>query len=234
MIVWLASYPRSGNTYVRTMLRHAFGIWSYSIYDDPNDIGASRATANVVGHRRLPSGFDETTARQSSDTFFIKTHQQWLPHRKNDTVIYIYRDGRDAIVSQHQYMKDFEPDVLSIGQLVDGQAFCGGWGEHVASWDNANNAKSISIKFEDLVASPENQVSRIGELIGRQRLKNDVPKFSELRQIDSRFFRTGRSGNYKTQMPERDEQRFRNRYLPLLVRFGYERITVAASASTGS
>jgi hypothetical protein len=37
MIVWLASYPRSGNTFVRTLLHSAFGLESYSLHCDEGD-----------------------------------------------------------------------------------------------------------------------------------------------------------------------------------------------------
>jgi len=44
-IIWLASYPRSGNTYLRTMLWHCFGLRSASIY--PNDLGGNKLDGTV-------------------------------------------------------------------------------------------------------------------------------------------------------------------------------------------
>jgi hypothetical protein len=34
LIVWLASYPRSGNTYFRVVLNRVFGIGAYTLYPD--------------------------------------------------------------------------------------------------------------------------------------------------------------------------------------------------------
>jgi len=51
MIVWLASYPRSGNTALRVLLNRVFGLETLSLYDDRTDIGASEERARLVGHR---------------------------------------------------------------------------------------------------------------------------------------------------------------------------------------
>ena len=46
--IWLASYPRSGNTFLRTILWHCFGLRSASVY--PQDLGGNRALEGYVGH----------------------------------------------------------------------------------------------------------------------------------------------------------------------------------------
>jgi len=33
-MIWLASYPRSGNTLLRVILKHCFGLSSQSVYHD--------------------------------------------------------------------------------------------------------------------------------------------------------------------------------------------------------
>ena len=46
--VWLASYPRSGNTLLRCVLNHCFGLPSTSLY--PNDLGRNRTLQRHAGH----------------------------------------------------------------------------------------------------------------------------------------------------------------------------------------
>jgi hypothetical protein len=46
--IFLASYPRSGNTYLRTILNHCFDLKSASIY--PNDLGGNATLEKFVGH----------------------------------------------------------------------------------------------------------------------------------------------------------------------------------------
>ncbi len=74
MIVWLASYPRSGNTFFRIILNSIFGIKTYSVYDDIIDISADKKTSEVVGHKFLPEGFDISRARPEKKIYYIKKY----------------------------------------------------------------------------------------------------------------------------------------------------------------
>ena len=75
MIVWLASYPRSGNTFFRVVLNSVFNIKTYSIYNDTSDIGADEKTSEIVGHQFLPEDFNLNDARASDTIYYIKTHE---------------------------------------------------------------------------------------------------------------------------------------------------------------
>lgn len=57
MIVWLASYPRSGNTYLRMLLHQLHGLKTYSVYDDPL-LELLDGSAEAVGHEKLPGSLD--------------------------------------------------------------------------------------------------------------------------------------------------------------------------------
>ncbi len=48
-VIWLASYPRSGNTLLRTVLYQCFGIQSASVY--PNDLGGNKALQSYTNLR---------------------------------------------------------------------------------------------------------------------------------------------------------------------------------------
>ena len=53
-MVWLASYPRSGNTFLRTILWQCFGLRSASYYRD--DLGGNKELEEYVGHiERVPN-----------------------------------------------------------------------------------------------------------------------------------------------------------------------------------
>ena len=47
-MIWLASWPRSGNTFLRTILWNCFAMKSGSVY--PNDLGGDRNLTRVIGH----------------------------------------------------------------------------------------------------------------------------------------------------------------------------------------
>jgi hypothetical protein len=48
MVIWLASYPRSGNWFARIAFKHLFGLTTNSVYDEnrPND----RPLRDLIGN----------------------------------------------------------------------------------------------------------------------------------------------------------------------------------------
>lgn len=72
MIVWLASYPRSGNTFLRVVLHNVYGVSTYSVYED-NDPVAQRVGPALVGYR--PKPVERTQMIDGADVYFVKTHK---------------------------------------------------------------------------------------------------------------------------------------------------------------
>ena len=81
-ITWLSSYPRSGNTFLRTILFNCFGIKTASIY--PNDLGGNKPLENFVGH--IEHNLDNTITFEKGSIPIIKTHNL---NRDNNRAIYI-------------------------------------------------------------------------------------------------------------------------------------------------
>ena len=83
--VLIASYPRSGNTLVRTVLFHCFGRKSGSVYS--NDFHGNKKLERYVGHIERRSDFGAIP--------LIKTHN--LPDPADQSpVIYVVKDGSAA------------------------------------------------------------------------------------------------------------------------------------------
>lgn len=87
MILWLASYPRSGNTYLRMLLHTVFDLNTYSLYGDGADIGADPVTADTVGHASLPPEWSIAQARSDRALWPVKTHGHPLDAEKAIYVI---------------------------------------------------------------------------------------------------------------------------------------------------
>src|SRR5262245_5929563 len=106
MITWLASYPRSGNSFFRIVLKHLYAIPTYEAYnlDLANPIFAG--LAEIVGHKPNPATLEEMA--QSGQHYIVKTHE--LP-RDDYPAIYLVRDGRDAIVSHANYALRTEQEL---------------------------------------------------------------------------------------------------------------------------
>lgn len=96
MIVWIASYPRSGNTFMRILLHRLYGATSSTIYDV--DGVAPRLGADLVGYKKHSMPY--RSMRESDTVHFVKTHRPCDELVSNeDRAICLVRDGRDAVVS---------------------------------------------------------------------------------------------------------------------------------------
>lgn len=198
MIIWLASYPRSGNTFLRIILNKLFGMPSYSIYNDKADIDADTRTSEVVGHRLLRDDFDIADARQSGEIYIIKTHE--LPDRhyeSGDKVIYLIRDGRASSLSLVNHQRHFGRSMTTLADVISGNVFGGLWGDHVASWSPATRPDCLLIRFENLISPDEKLLGALSEFLNSDRSNNDLPSFQELHEVNPKFFSTGKTDAWK-------------------------------------
>ena len=206
MKLWLASYPRSGNTFFRNILYYCYGIES-STYHDGLSYSLDPAYASFE---------------------IVKTHL--LPHQLPSSLqsvpkVYLVRDGRDALVSMAHQKKDlieqgtdFETNLQEAIIAADG-TFFGGWSENVTEW---MNCADIVIRYEDLIHEPIATVERLRTLMDLpqpditklptfEKLKSGESYFgidelkgfkSEDKQMVSQaFFRKGKAGGWREEMP---------------------------------
>ncbi len=203
MIVWLASYPRSGNTFCRIVLNRLFGIKTPTVYVG-EDNSAFEVGRELVGHVA-----EEMTVAQmhaSADTWFVKTHR-----REEDAgpALYIHRDGRDSLVSYacklHQEQRFQSSDAALHSLLLPSKSNTGTWGQNACHWLDRDSRQTVLIRFDDLIKNPLDVVGQALEQldpaldISRQNHLT-VPSFSELQQINGNFFRRGVVGSHKTEM----------------------------------
>ena len=198
MIVWLASYPRSGNTYFRVLLNSIFNIKTYSIYDDKYDIGADADTSKVVGHEFLPENFSLEQARTSEQLYYIKTHEL-LDNRvaDEDKVIYLIRDGRESSLSFAKYQQQFGDKNATLNDILYGNSFIGSWGEHVTSWNPTARANTLLVKFEKLTKEPHKFIEALSSFLDINPINNKIPSFEELKSINPKFFRSGKINSWE-------------------------------------
>jgi hypothetical protein len=208
MIIWLASYPRSGNTFIRTILNSAFGVKTYSIYGDKFDIAADKLTSEIVGHQELPHQFDFDEARQSKEVFFIKTHEQFCKKYENDKAIYILRDGREATVSYFHYLRNFSDERFSFLEIINGHTFAGIWGEHYLNWCRGKNERILMFNFEKLVDGPANAIEQVRDFTGLTPVSYEIPGFEKLHSINPNFFRRGKKDSFKKELRDYEQKYF--------------------------
>jgi Sulfotransferase domain len=190
MITWLASYPRSGNTLLRTVLNSTFGLTSYSLYDDLSDIAQDEELRDAVGHKShgLTQQHFYESARTSSETFFVKTHDAPPDDSK---AIYVIRDGRSAVVSYFHYFKNFTQADVTLQDVIAGACNYGSWSNHVDEWEPQTRANTLLLRFEDLVLQPSKEIDKIAQFIGIPPINYNTPEFSSMNAVNPKFFRGG-------------------------------------------
>lgn len=205
MITWVASYPRSGNTFLRILLRRVYELETAVVYDV--DGVAERIGKALVGYRDRTADYDEL--RDSPELHLVKTHNQRRPPvQQGDPAIYLVRDGRDSIVSYARLRAEesggrFEDEVRTA-ILRPAESGVGGWGRNVLSWLADPDPAHAVLRYEDLIASPLTSVRTVLERLDLDVKPVDgatVPTFAELQQTDSGFFRRGRTGSHRDELP---------------------------------
>lgn len=181
-INWIASYPKSGNTFVRILLENYL-----SGRDEPVDLNAMHLVkGDMSGNEVLASGaveaglsFEEGMRRRLSvhrqfvdegrARVFVKTHLPNLalggaPLIAPDLTrraIYIFRDPRDVCVSFADHSGrtvEAMADLMTNHEFAhDGRPatpvdFIGSWQQHVASWMMQPAFPVLPVAYERLVA----------------------------------------------------------------------------------
>jgi hypothetical protein len=174
-ILWLASYPRSGNTFFRTILYQCFSIRSGSFY--PRDV--SPALAPLVGHVER----DETGNLQFGrfELQAMKTHE---PPSDHAPAIYVVRDGRPVVVS----MWEFYQRSVPLADIIRGSKF-GTWSQHLRAWRPVTRPQTLLIRYEEMTADPKSAIDAVGEFLKREPVRYSIPSRQEIAALDGQWVR---------------------------------------------
>lgn len=237
MIIWLASYPRSGNTLFRILLNTFFEIKTYSVYDTDieNPKIDLRIVSEFIGHTQRSTSIEEMAA--DSEVYIVKTHD--MP-QDDYPAIYIIRDGRDALVSYVNHILNFDQDSIAEGanddfrkkleNIITDNASFGGWGPNVMAWAQ-RAAPTVIVKFETLVLD-SNPFDIVEQALAAVKYRhsdaelvenNSPPTFAELHKIRPEFFRKGKIGGWRTEMPTDLQDLFWSEYEDAMIVMGYHK-----------
>jgi hypothetical protein len=165
--VWLASYPRSGNTYLRSILWTCFGIQTGSIY--ANDLRGDLAVLQRAGH------FEGAAHGQFPADFLrlplIKTHGWPIDNRK---AIYIVRNGRDCCRSLLEFWRAEGHRDLDLEAIIAGRHQFGSWSDHFLTWNPEVRPDTLFLRFERLTGDFHGTIERLAGFLEMRPLR-DVP-----------------------------------------------------------
>lgn len=178
-VVWLASYPRSGNTFLRSVLKQCFDMNSASIYRD--DLMGRPSIENVAGH--IEHGADGVLNFDSQPLQLIRTHE---PPFDGRPAIYVLRDGREAVVSLYHFMHERRP----LDAIAGGVSPFGSWADHVTAWRPEARPNTLFLRYEDLVCDLGTGIDQIAEYLKVEPLRRSMPPREDLAKLDGHWIRS--------------------------------------------
>ena len=211
MIIWIASYPKSGNTWVRLFLEKYYECLGkkFTTYTFPKIEDLIKLKVDFKNFIELAKNWEnlQNSINLDSKTKFLKTHNALCTingHKftsKNNSLgaIYIVRDPRDVLVSYSNHLGQSEEKVLrgmldpQNGELGEHEGFewkksiMGKWSDHYNSWKNFGKDNFIIIKYEKLKQNPEEEFFKIINLLNHL-CEIKVDKFAILTAIKETSF----------------------------------------------
>ena len=188
MIIWLASYPKSGNTLLRSILATYFfsddGNFNfnhlYKIGQFPNvntflKLGLDISNENKIFENYIRAQSEVINSDKSLK--FLKTHSSlvkinncdFTDHKNTAGAIYVVRDPRNVATSLSHHMGIDEDKAVNImlnnKEIIPKthkttKTFLGSWQVHYNSWKNLNN-KTMLIRYEDLIKKKKTLMIKI-------------------------------------------------------------------------
>ena len=179
MIIWLASYPKSGNTYVRAFLSAYYfsenGQFDFSqisnIDQFPHEKFFKQKVNSIseASKQWLPI---QKEINKDKKIRFFKTHSFLGNYQNNEFTspettlgaVYIVRDPRNVLTSiKNHYsfdddnalkmITDKKRSLMSNNGSHASLTFISSWAENYLSWLRDNRFRRLFVKYEDLITN---------------------------------------------------------------------------------
>ena len=178
MILWISSYPKSGNTYIRSFLASYYftkkGKFDFNLLMNLPQFPSTRFTKKdslsfiEASQNWIPN---QNFFFDKGKFFFLKTHnslnkyygQDFTTSDQTIGAIYIVRDPRNIILSMcnhYSFSIDYALESMlnkdaSLSQkAANGDCsnftYLGSWDQHYKSWKDNKKFKVLFVKYEDL------------------------------------------------------------------------------------
>lgn len=225
--IFIVGYPRSGHTWFQSLVAGAvFGV-------DP-EYAHDSLIQDLVPDVEYKQFF-----KRYGPVGYFKSHR--LPRPEYRRVVYLLRDGRDAMVSYWHFLTALRGPIDFL-RLVQGEGLAPcHWHEHVEQWTaNPHKAEIMIVRYEELKADPVSVLARFCAFAQLERARVHLERvveqatFSKARIKEQQqgwdntawpsehaFIRRGEVGSHRDEMPPDVLAAFLQKAGPTLARFGY-------------
>ena len=210
MIIWIASYPKCGNTWVRSLLSAYYfskdGEFNFDLLKNIKQF------PSIDFFQKKIDSIEEASAnwipiqkkiKETKKVYFLKTHNVFGSYKGNNFtspeytlgVINIVRDPRNVITSlmNHFSIKEEEAFKLISNEnrnLRDRNdqdnyatySFISSWNNNYNSWKFTKNINKILIKYEDLENDIEKSFTKIIEFTNKIMRKDNKINIKKLKK----------------------------------------------------
>jgi len=201
MIIWIASYPKSGNTWVRSFVTAYYfcenGIFDINklnlIQDYPNKQFFKETVKKGEIHKHWDSS--QKNINDKKKVKFLKTHNSLITAFGNDFtkpkytlgIIHIIRDPRSIITSLKNH-HDFETYEKTLKFMQDENKvledyphlknyaktnIINSWRINYQSWMGNKHFRRLTIRYEDMIENPQQTFKKLVVFINALMRFND-------------------------------------------------------------
>ena len=233
MLVYLATYPRCGNSFLRGMIVENWDYWVSTVYPVPREAIAAKWSA--IGYAPLADGLaaysrgtprrmiqpgcalDRERLAADPAIFFIKTHE--LPFERyfpGEVVIQMVRHPVAAIWSYKRLLdrtKDRDYDILDVSA---GKVQFGPWSAYHDAWEGL----AVRVRYEDALTDESAAVRTIADAVGLPLGKVRFTDFAAAHAKNPVRFRQGTADGWQS-LPQRTIDRIMADHRVTAERLGY-------------
>ena len=219
MIIWLASYPKSGNTWVRSLLSAYYytedGKFNFDLLDKIKQFPSKdflKKEIKSVDEAAENWLIAQSKIKAKNEVRFLKTHNVFGSYKgRNFTTsefslgaIYIVRDPRNVLSSLMNHYSLNEDEALNMINSVyrnlrdennledySNYSFISSWANNFKSWKLTKDIETLFIKYEDLEKNRFNTFKKIIKFTNKLMNKDSKINFNKLKNsIESTDFDT--------------------------------------------
>lgn len=216
-IIWVASYPKSGNTWVRFILAALLG------YDATDSSVIEEVIPDI--HKRQGLAIKPGTRNFAKTHYAYDTSPQIAQVTKG--FIYVLRNPLDVLASNFSYLGiDAESDSVKQGFVEEfvstggldrwRQAGMGSWEHNLESWAHAGTSVPyVFLRYEDMLMDPASAVRQIAEFIALEPTPSDIDSivaqtsFEALSTLENQEKSGGRRGFFTCEARAKKKKDFR-------------------------